>query len=212
MKRVFVLICCAAVLISMFVFSGCSGIKNAEAAFEVFMNAHENGDMSEIIDLVPPSYYNYYKEKSIKDGYDKETAERIAEMNFRPTFFNVDFVNMLGYDFSMKDELSFDYKIADTYHASGSEVKEFNKFVKDKFDFNIGADDIVLIKAVYSVDSENDLIDRADMAERGICIETNGKWYYLSCSARRTADLFTTRKGLQMEDYVEWMYNWLNDL
>lgn len=212
MKRVFCVVCCIAVLFSVLAFSGCSAENGAEKAFKAFMDAHENGDISAIVKLTPPAFYDYLIDLGTEYGYDREGIENFVERSVKPTLFLMDFGSMLGDDFSFKDEFSFDYKITDTYKASSSEVKKFNSYVKNELDFDIGADSIVLLEAVFSVDSKNNVFKSNGMIERGICLEVNGKWYYLSNSARKVPSLYGSVYEFDPEHGVEWMYNWLYDL
>lgn len=180
---------------------------SAESAFGAFMNAQQNADVDAILDLMPPAYYDYRIAYGVSGGKTEEEARNSLSQSYRTLSMNVD-LKEFGPDYDPATECEYFYQIIETKEGTSEQVKEVNDYFKGKFDFNLNAKEVVVIKYAYSILSKSGKLDTNENETYGVAFKIKGDWYFHEGGVIRN-DLWITQKGLLVEDGVKWIMDYV---
>ncbi len=207
-RRIVSLAICIAMLLSVCLFTGCSGQGSAEGAFKAYMKAQENADSYAVIDLMAPAFYDYRIKLSVEEyGNTEEEAREAFARGFLPRARSVD-AKMVGENYDPTTECDYTYEITGTKKGSSAQVKEVNEYVKNKYDIDLDASQVTVIKYTYSVKSKSGILDLRETETYGVAFKINGSWYYHNGGIGREF-LWMTKSGLLVEDGVKWIMDYI---
>lgn len=206
-KRVISFISCILVLVMCA--AGCAQTSEADSALGAYVEACETCNSQAIVDLVPAALFDFQCERLVLAGYSEEDAKAEVTNRYGAPLAKADFIRMHT-EIDLTKEFDFTYTITSRYSASADEVAQLNSFVSDTHGFELNAEDVVLYKYTYSIASQNDIYSVQDVRDMGVALSIEGKWYYLA-AGQTNQILWADGFGMNVENTVEWIYNWLRD-
>ena len=192
----------------------CGGAE-AERTLEKYIEAQRTLDSDTLIELVPDSIFNYKVRGKVEGRQQlsqKEAVESVKDIygGRRGLFIYANDFARLSENYNLWYERGYadtaNLKIIDKYVASPSEVKEFNDFVKEHYDFDLGASRAVLIAYTVTFDVNGETLDMFyGHPIHCICIKSGGEWGIITGEDEH---LWKISRGLGQVYGVEWITSW----